>query len=177
MLLTKAEDFTWKPYVPSTSMIFEQMQEVQLIKNEWQICYFYDIEALFVETMKLNECLLQLKAICDYLKAFEDDLTGQMCNNTLVQFKRHMASMQTKERIIKSYNIYNNRNRKRRGLINGVGYALSWLFGTLDAKDAKYYNEQIAQMKENNVKNLELTQRQTLLVEGKYNKITECFFL
>ena len=40
----------------------------------------------------------------------------------------------------------NEQSRQKRGLFNGVSYAIKWLFGTRDSDDALYYSEAISSM-------------------------------
>lgn len=56
-----------------------------------------------------------------------------------------------------------NHRRSRRGVFNGGGYALNWLFGVPDADDAQYYNDAIKRVEEDD-KNLQILMKEQIQV-------------
>jgi hypothetical protein len=63
--------------------------------------------------------------------------------------------------------------RKRRGVLNFVGEISKILFGTLDADDANYYNEQIKHFEENSEDLTGLMRQQISIVKGSLGTFNE----
>lgn len=79
------------------------------------------------------------------------------CELTLKLIKEQLAEITNKAEILSHITGRVISPRRRRGLVNGVSYALNWLFGTPDADDAKYYTDSINTLLSDN------RQTQTLL--------------
>lgn len=56
-----------------------------------------------------------------------------------------------------------NGNRNKRGILNGISYAVNWLFGIPDADDAKYYDESIKSLLKDN-RNTQLLMKQQISI-------------
>ena len=63
--------------------------------------------------------------------------------STLSMIKDQFSDITVKDETIHHLSSQRLQSRKRRGLINGVSYALNWLFGTPYADDAQYYTDSI----------------------------------
>ncbi|KAK9728134.1 Baculovirus F protein [Popillia japonica] len=64
------------------------------------------------------------------------------CRNQLRYINTKSQAIKQIFRII-SQEMNFNLNRKRRGLFNGIGDGLKWLFGVPDADDAEFYSDSI----------------------------------
>lgn len=82
------------------------------------------------------------------------------CNQTLQFLSVQIPNLYQKEETL-SHLI--NHKRTRRGIFNGGGYVLNWLFGTPDADDAKYYTDAIHQV-ELDDKNIQLLLKEQVQV-------------
>ncbi|KAK9686977.1 Baculovirus F protein [Popillia japonica] len=79
------------------------------------------------------------------------------CKQTLDIIKHQIDNINVKSEILRYLLGLDTQIRKKRGLINGLSYALNWLTGTPDADDAEYYTESIRSLLNDN------KQTQTLL--------------
>lgn len=102
-------------------------------------------------TKSIGLCKLAMKDNNEHNHAsFHCDQTLRIIND---QLKEIYTSMETLNYL--TGRIENT--RRKRGLINGVSYALNWLFGTPSASDAQYYTDSINALLQDN------KQTQTLL--------------
>lgn len=79
------------------------------------------------------------------------------CDQTLKIINDQIKEIYRKTETLSHLTGTTRSQRRKRGLINGVSYALNWLFGTPSASDAKYYTDSINALLQDN------KQTQTLL--------------
>lgn len=89
------------------------------------------------------------------------------CNNQLRYIQNKLSSIHQDFRII-SHQL--NLIRQKRGIINGIGNAFKWLFGTPNANDAEFYTSSINQLINNQKQNEVLMQQQVSNHVRNHNK-------
>jgi hypothetical protein len=65
--------------------------------------------------------------------------------------------------------VEHTKQRRRRGIIDGVGYLANSLFGVLDQRFADQYAKDINMIKQDQTHLFQLWKNQTSLVESEYN--------
>lgn len=152
----------YNPTGDSSGLIFAPIADTQLTYKEWRIVFYYDLEPYFRELELLKQYEKRLIAICT--KKTENPSREEICQVTLEHVNNHMRSVSEDMEIVQSYDSI-GKNRNRRGLINAVGSLQNILFGVLDQEDAKRYEEQINELKQNQDYGAQLLKENTILSE------------
>nr|XP_012143825.1 PREDICTED: uncharacterized protein LOC105662855 [Megachile rotundata] len=111
-----------------------------------------------------NLCTITLKDVEEF------NHVNYHCEQTLSVVKNELNNISilfsSKHEILYQLVGQESSKRKRRGLINGVSYALNWLFGTPDADDAQYYTDSINMLLNNNKQTQTLLKSQIQVISG-----------
>lgn len=75
-----------------------------------------------------------------------------------------------------SHQLNFNINRKKRGLINGIGSAITWLFGNPSADDASFYTDSINSLVANQRQTHTLMQQQVSIVSETITNLNKSLF-
>ncbi|XP_028176630.1 uncharacterized protein LOC114364612 [Ostrinia furnacalis] len=150
------------PLNRTQGLYFDKIGKLEIIRDEWKLVAYYDLEPYWEGTeayMKYNE---QLEAICHQVK------TLAHCDIIMLQLRHSYEELQHYNRILLKNQLKQN-TRKRRGLINGVGYLANTLFGVLDDRFVEQYEKDIGLIHQNEKHLAELWKNQTSIVEAEYN--------
>lgn len=115
----------------SSGIMFSKLSQVELSYEQWTICYFYD---LFEENMK------HMAKICEQIK------NDTQCPKLLFHIENHFEKMNNDKNLI---NHLNTNNKTKRGLAGNIYH----FFGLLNSDDAKRYDEEIIQLRNNAIIN------------------------
>lgn len=106
------------------------INNAKLIETYYKTYHFYNITLLYKELIDIQNNLP----------------TSKTPNNVQIIIQDLLKQTKAKTKIIFQH------NRVKRGLINGIGTALSWLTGTMTADDKEYYDKVIKEVEQNNFK-------------------------
>lgn len=85
------------------------------------------------------------------------------CGNQLRYINTKLSSVKQLFRIV-SHQLNTNTKRRKRGLINGIGSAITWLFGNPNADDATFYSDSINSLVANQKQTHTLMQQQVSII-------------
>lgn len=95
------------------------------------------------------------------------------CELTLKIISDQLKQINEKDEVLSHISGKIPETRRKRGLINGVSYALHWLFGTPDADDAKYYSNSINSLFNNNKQTQTLLKSQIQIISSTIRNFNE----
>lgn len=148
------------PLNKSSGLFYNELGHAKLTNSKLILISYLNISH-FHDTLKtLNNQFAKTANICHNTDK-RDHITFYCASSLNIlrsQLNRILEKNEMLSHLVRSDNIaLPGFQRSKRGLINGVSYALNWLFGTPDAADAKYYTESIDNLVNDN------KQTQTLL--------------
>lgn len=159
-LLQAQEGFEFREMEVKTGIIFAPTSTAQLAYDEFTLVYHFELRQYYDNVEMAETCISQLDKLCRTYK----ELQPMDCKIYMGHAKNQLATIMTDREIIESLNMGENR-RKRRGLVNVIGSAESYLFGTLSANDGEKYNMEIQNLKEGNRHHNELLEKQVMIME------------
>lgn len=141
-------------------LYFDRIANMQLIRSEWKIITYYDMEPYWEGISAYRRYSEYLETGCTALKQ------QTACDVILVQLRHAFSELEYYNTILKRQNVL---TRQKRGLIDGVGNIANSLFGVLDNKFAEKYETDISLLKDNQHHLLNLWKNQTSVIEAEYN--------
>ena len=143
-------------------LYFDRIANVQLIRDEWKLVAYYDMNPYWQGSTAVRQYSEHIENICKTIKHVTH------CEIIILQLQHAFNELEHYNKILLKHKL-SARARKRRGLINGVGYLAHSLFGVLDDDFAEQYQKDINLVRINE-KHLEnLWRNQTSIVEAEYN--------
>ncbi|CAG9135185.1 unnamed protein product [Plutella xylostella] len=136
---------------------YDTVGSVQMIHDEWILLMYCNLSNYWDGMGRIKTYFARLNDLCE-------KTDPRYCTTTLNQLQNEMELLDHYNSILLSPN-YHLMKRKKRGLINGVGYVANSLFGVLDQRFADKYQEDIKTMQNNQNYLLQLIKNQTSIVE------------
>uniref|UniRef100_A0A2H1VXK6 SFRICE_020879 n=1 Tax=Spodoptera frugiperda TaxID=7108 RepID=A0A2H1VXK6_SPOFR len=143
-------------------LYFDKVTNMQLIRGEWKIIVYYDIEPYWHGIAASRKFTNHLENICEKIKQ------KTQCNVILTQLQHSINEIRHYNNVLLNPQGRAN-TRSKRGLINGIGSVARSLFGVLDDEFAKQYQEDIDLIKVNEKHLALLLRNQTSVIEAEYN--------
>ncbi|KAL0820903.1 hypothetical protein ABMA28_005563 [Loxostege sticticalis] len=123
-------------------LYFDKISNMQFIRDEWKIVAYYDMDPYWEATSAYEQYYEHLSTICQVINK------STHCNILMLQLDHAYSEIKHNNRNLLNQQL-SARARKRRGLINGVGYLANSLFGVLDDRFAEQYQRDIAAVRDN----------------------------
>lgn len=124
------------PFQASPGLYFEDKGPVQLYSTSWKLVIYYNLTNYLLELEWYRNCLTKINMLCPQLHRVDPNNTN--CQLLLNQFNLHLNEIEQLDTLL-----FNHVTRPKRGIINGGGYLLNYVFGLLDQNDAKRYDNEI----------------------------------
>lgn len=142
----------------SNSLYFDKIADIKIVQDQWKMVVFYNMTSYWQSIVDIEYFLRQISKPCrdePMLTFLASQLYHQL--NEITHRNNLLTNIQT--------------SRKKRGLINGVGYIANSLFGVLDEEFAKKYEKDIKliQIREDHL--FTLFKNQTSIMEAENNII------
>lgn len=153
---TTMDDITINTFQTNPGIFFEKIGTANLIKDDWNIISYFDMTNFKTELDGYKTYLEELQYTCDQISKFDPQ-----CKQLVLTFSEEIKDLSDRQE-----QIFTTTIRNKRGLIDGVGKLSKFMFGTLDAEDAKYYDEEIKKLSKNDQHILNLIKNQTLIVDS-----------
>lgn len=153
------------PYSLTTihkALYFDRISNMQFIRDEWKLIVYHDMSPYWDGLTTFEKYLQQITNVC------ETETKKALCDIIILQLRHAHDELRYYNEMLLNQHI-EERTRKRRGLIDGVGYIASSLFGVLDQRFAEQYKQDISLIKKNEEHLALLWKNQTSVVEAEYN--------
>lgn len=146
---------------PERPLYYDELGKINSIHNEWIILIYYNLTYYWQGMHQIKNYLSNVEAICQ-------KIDPSYCHITTEQLYYEMDMLKHYNNILLSPHKHMSL-RKKRGLVNGLGYLANTLFGVLDERFAKKYLEDIKKIQDNENHILALTKNQTSIIEIQNN--------
>uniref|UniRef100_A0A0A9X9P2 Envelope fusion protein n=2 Tax=Lygus hesperus TaxID=30085 RepID=A0A0A9X9P2_LYGHE len=124
----------------SPGIFFERIGRMKFFNDEYNLITFISLNNLDREFEMVSRYLNYTQSICaEKHSSSEKSITFSLCANELNVIEKQVNTISVEKDDLFSLLAH----RSKRGLINGIGTGIKWLFGNPDADDASYFNEQI----------------------------------
>lgn len=167
IVLTDANSYyNYMPIIQSPGLYYEKVGTLNLYNDNWKLITYLNLQnyrdefkliLLFTHDIQ-RLCLLtknRLGMITSECDSFNKTVTDSIQN---IRFQDDL--------ILDMLGIDTHSVREKRALINAIGTISKTLFGTLDADDAKYYDDQIEKLKLDQNHLSKLLKRQTSILQN-----------
>ena len=136
-------------------LIQEEMGSTYMYNEIWRTMYFVYISDFTNQCKSFTDHLNSLHQECKYFKN---------CNsmNLIDNLLEYLEDITERTKTLNS--IINNA-RNKRGLIDGIGIGLNFLFGTIDANDAKAITKSLDDIYNHSSNSILLVKKQTTLMK------------
>lgn len=156
-LQQQLKPFNITPITTNQGFYFDKISDLQLIKDDWKLVIYYNMSTYWQSVSEIYNYIEHLEETSKQM--------GSQYRSVVLQLRHELQEIEHYNDILK----HQTMKRNRRGLINGVGYIASTLFGVLDERFAEKYNQDIERIakNENHIQNL--LRNQTSVLEAEYN--------
>lgn len=164
--LTSVECSTYKitKFKENQGLFFDKLSDINIIRDDWTIITFYDLNPYWQGIIEAEKYINQLDEICMKIR------TEIICDVVVLQLRHRYSELVYYNNLLLNQQAH-TRQRARRGLINGIGYAANSLFGVLDERFAEKYEQDIKVTRSNEQHLLNLYKNQTSIIESEVNLI------
>jgi hypothetical protein len=151
-------------------LYYEQLGETTLYNTEWKTVVYVNLGQTDRDIEQLSQYITHINQLCHATEIQNWTDCGHFNTLSVETFKRIKGS----EKLLRELIGENPKPlRKRRGALKFIGEISKILFGTLDADDADYYNEQIKRFEENTEDLTNLMQQQLSIVRASLGTFNE----
>ncbi|CAG9128513.1 unnamed protein product [Plutella xylostella] len=151
-------------FKPGQKLFFDKISHMQLASDTWKTVIYYDLEPYWQGNKAINKYVDHLNESCIRM------VEKEHCNVIILQLDQELAELKHYNNLLMSQHAgHAPRARRRRGIVNGVGYLANKLFGVLDQEFAEKYERDINILKHNQDHLALLWKNQTSIIEAEYN--------
>lgn len=153
------------PFKDTQGFYFDKTSSMRLIRDEWKMIVYYDMEPYWQGSSLLNKYITHLEIICAKLQE------RQQCDVILLQLRHGSIELHYYDQLLLGQQsaAAAAKIRVRRGLINGIGSVARTLFGVLDDDFAIQYQKDIDLIRHNQQHLVKLWKNQTSVIEAQYS--------
>lgn len=151
LCITTSFSETIEPITHSPGIYFDPTFVTRFYNDYWNVITHIDVIPIKPYLEKIEKSLLDISFTCN--KFQEYSFLHMDCNDTVnplaILISVNTLKYDSLSHLVSANEPYKQTRRYKRGLINFGGKVLNFLFGTLDADDAKKYDEAFAAVEEN----------------------------
>lgn len=162
MVSTARSEYKFASLSSNQSIYFDKVANMRLQREEWKLIVYCDMAPYWRGIDTLNKYMNHLENICS------SDQISQ-CDVVRLQLRHGYEELEHYNSVLLGQQMH--QLRRRRGLINGVGYVARSLFGILDEDFAEKYQKDIDLIKKDQKHLALLWKNQTSIVEAELNVI------
>lgn len=165
IILATDNHYKVTPLNNRVGLYYNHIGDAKISNGKFTLLTHFDLESMSKRFDQINKFYTRSNVLCFHLRdSYSYNHVVFYCNNTLQLAKSGIDNIHMKIESITHLTGHELESlRKKRGLLNGISYAVNWLFGIPDADDAKYYDESIKSLLNAN-KNTQLLMKQQIAV-------------
>jgi hypothetical protein len=153
----------------SPGLFYDDKGAVNLYTTLWKTIVYVDLKAEDLEVDELGSYINHVDRLCNSVEVKNWTGCSQFRESITDRFKHlRVSESLLKDTVGRRY----EDSRLRRGILNFVGEISKILFGTLDERDADYYDEQIRKFEENSDYITDILKQQVCVIKttlGAFN--------
>ncbi|KDR16722.1 hypothetical protein L798_09562 [Zootermopsis nevadensis] len=150
-------------YDESPGVYYEHLGEATFYNTEWKTVVYVNLKQTDSETDLLGQYINYVNKLCHATEI----QNSTDCHHFYTIAKDRFRQVRGSEKVLKELIGSNNKpTRVHRGALNFIGDISKILFGTLDADDADYYNEQIKHFEESTEDMTSLMKQQLSIIKA-----------
>lgn len=167
-------------------IFYHELGVAKISHDHFTLLSFTNISFFETELEFLTRMYLKSKDLCFYTR-ISDELSKfnkntYTCRQTLKLINFQINNLEQKFETIKHLTSHSSKDlqRSKRGVFNGLSYALKWLTGTPDSDDAQYYTDAIKNLNEQNHDIQMLLKQQTQIMShtiDNFNKSVQTLII
>ncbi|CAG9126303.1 unnamed protein product [Plutella xylostella] len=155
--------YNYTTFKNNQSVYFDKISNAQLIRDEWRLIVYYDMNPYRDGLSTITEYLYYINKVCTKIRS------QSHCEEIMLQLRHEFGEIKHYDGVLSNQQTV--RRRRRRGLVNLVGNVANTLFGVLDSQFAEKYENDINLIKQNQNHLAMLWKNQTSIVEAEFNFI------
>lgn len=181
---TYADDLPYhlNPINSKTGIFFHHIGQAKISHDYFTLLSYTNISIYETKLKLIHNIYQKSMPLCNG-KNLSSSQNQFLCRERIELFQNLLNTLNEKFDSLShltGHEIQLDDRRSKRGLFDGVSYAFKWLFGTPDAEDAKYYNEAIESMAQQNHDMQILVRQQIHIISdaiSDYNKSAQALYL
>lgn len=159
--------------IPSASgLLYHNLGKTQLTSQSFTLLTYFNLTFIKQQIETTNSFYLKSLAIC---QTSEKQYNQLFCRNQLRYISTKLERIEESYRII-SHQLNIDFKRHKRGLIDGIGTGLKWLFGIPNAEDAHFYSDSINALINNQKQTETLMQQQITIMSSTISNFNNSLF-
>lgn len=166
------QDYKVTPVSSSSGILYQDLGKAQLSSQDYTLLNYYNLSHVATKISNVKTYYYGSLSLCNI--AISDHYTMD-CKNQLRYIHTKLVNMRMLFRTI-SHQLDIGVNRKKRGIINGIGNAITWLFGNPSADDATFYTDSINSLIGNQKQTHTLMQQQVSIISETMTNLNKSLF-
>lgn len=158
-------------------LYIEEFAEICLFHTEWNLVTYINITKFEYDYTSISEMVQSDKTLFSQVAEYLDAMVNSQVQNasqisttnTIEQLEKMLDSIS--EHRTKWFTVNFGKKREKRGLINSIGEASKYLFGTLSEEDAQFYLNEFKSLKDKHVLQDSIIKKHTSIMESTINLI------
>lgn len=155
------QNFKIKSIENSAGILFQNLGKAEVSNQEYNLLSFYNLTHINKQLSVLNNYYIKSLNICTYARSEHYTFN---CKNQLKYIDTKILAIRQAYRTVSHQLKTNSSLRKRRGIFDGIGNGLKYLFGVPDASDADFYTDSINSLISNQKQTETLMQQQVTII-------------
>lgn len=154
------QDYKISPINSASGILYQHRGKALISNHDYTLLNYYNLSSITQQINSVQHYYHNSAAICNL--AISEHYTME-CRNQLRYIDTKLINIKSLFRII-SHQLNVGMNRKKRGLLNGIGDAITWLFGNPNAEDTTFYSSSINALVANQKQTHTLMQQQVSII-------------
>lgn len=163
----------WNITTISPGFLFEPDSNIELISGSWKFLTNINLTTYYSQIEYAEEIVIRTSNFCLSLQNSEMAVNfgnpSSICKGFIAELNEELAEIKSHNKYI---SIHQNK-RSKRGLFNVIGHGFKFLFGTMDASDAKLIESQINDFEKTSASVQSNLEKQSTILKYSVEKLNE----
>lgn len=162
-----------QPIKNGSGLFYESLGKVKFRQDKWHIISLNDLSFLDKKFDLIRSIDKKSQNLCVIDSQLKQRIEAFSCKQVMDFIRIQIITLDKKRDSLLQLISHDYKARQKRGIFDGVSYALKWLIGTPDADDAKYYDNVIQQIEKDDKSFQSLLKEQVLIVKSTISHFNE----